>query len=1176
MSITHKSKTSKFVGGLLGLSMAVSFVFGGAVAPAQAATAEELQAQIANLLATIASLQAQLSTVSGPSTVPSTGYVFSRNLRQGDTGEDVKNLQKVLNMSADTRVSSTGAGSPGMETTTFGPATKAAVIKFQNKYAAEVLTPVGLSTGTGFVGAATRAKLNAMGASTPGGSTSTPGGSTTTPVPTGTGLTVSKPEQPAVSLAPADAARVPFTKVTFTAGYDGDVRINGIVVERGGPSTNNDFSGVVLLDSNGVQVGIAKTLNSNNQTTLTEPLIIPAGQSRTYTIAGNMGSNVGAGNIATLSVVGINTPATVTGSLPITGTPQTINGTLTIGSVTMQRGSTDPGAAQTKEVGTTGYTFSGVRVSANSTEKVVLKSIRWNQIGSASSADLSNVKTYVDGTAYDVVVSSDGKYYTSTFGSGILIDKGFSKEISIRGDIMGGSQRTIAFDIAKRADIGVVGETYNFGIIPPQTNSCGGSSGVSCFTNTEDPWYDGATVTVSTGTITVSADSAVAAQNVAVNVQNQVLGGFQVEVRGEPISVGRIVFNVTAYDNQVQDLEQVTIVDQNGAVIAGPVDGSGTGTGGTITFTDTVTFPVGITKIQLKGKLNTDFVSGDTVQASTTASSQWTTVTGQNTNNTITPSPASAVTASLMTVKAAALSVSVSSQPTARNVIAGSQGFEFARYIFDASQSGEDIRVTSIPLALNAITVSPTQLTNCQLFDGAAAVTSGSNLVNPSSNSSSTTFTFDGTGLVISKGSSKTISLKCNVSTAATSGTVQWGLDSGQQTSYAAATGLTSGQTVSETLNDSTGTTMTAATGGSYTVTSDSAVTYTTGQAGAMGVTLASLKFAAGTNEDVWLRQIALQLSNTASNSPSDLVGQQVTLWNGNTQVGTAQFGLSSGDNATSTLSGNGILLPSTGNPVTITVKGDLSAHSAVEGTPGAFVVVNYDGDNNGINGNYGVGASSGTNVSGSSSDTSTPGLRVFRTVPTVAVTSTGGTLSAGADLYKFTVTNPNARDILVTKVTFSVATTGTASAAKQFTLYGDGIAANSSAADAVGATGSQTLTITFDNTTNARVVPANSTKTYVLKAASLTAGSGNSDSLSLSLLSDTGYPQLAGLVGSVAEINASTAETSRFIWTPFSTTTPTNTAAVNDNADWTNSYGLPGFPAVGQSFSVQTWTVNR
>lgn len=87
-------------------------------------------------------------------------YVFSRNLKLGDQGLDVLELQKVLNTSSDTQISSFGIGSPGQESTYFGLLTHQAVIRYQNKYKNEVLLPFGLTSGTGFVGAATRNYLN--------------------------------------------------------------------------------------------------------------------------------------------------------------------------------------------------------------------------------------------------------------------------------------------------------------------------------------------------------------------------------------------------------------------------------------------------------------------------------------------------------------------------------------------------------------------------------------------------------------------------------------------------------------------------------------------------------------------------------------------------------------------------------------------------------------------------------------------------------------------------------------------------------------------------------------------------------------------------------------------------------------------------------------------------------
>jgi hypothetical protein len=99
------------------------------------------------------------STTIQPTTCPPvtqpiiTSVAFTRTLQLGSTGSDVKALQQFLN-SKGFKVSATGAGSPGFETSTFGPATKAAVMRFQT---ANNIVPT-----SGIFGPLTRVKVNSM------------------------------------------------------------------------------------------------------------------------------------------------------------------------------------------------------------------------------------------------------------------------------------------------------------------------------------------------------------------------------------------------------------------------------------------------------------------------------------------------------------------------------------------------------------------------------------------------------------------------------------------------------------------------------------------------------------------------------------------------------------------------------------------------------------------------------------------------------------------------------------------------------------------------------------------------------------------------------------------------------------------------------------------------------
>ena len=231
-----KSLATKNVAAIL---VAVALVFGFAFSfarPAKADSVSDLQAQVQALLAQISALQGSSST-----TMSAGCHTFTQNLRIGANGGEVMWVQQFLNGHGAT-IAASGAGSPGNETSHFGALTKAAVVKFQNANAATILTPVGLTSGTGYWGPSTRAAVNAMCAGSSTGGTT---GGGTTPPPTGPGITVTAGAQPANSLAPQGASRVPFTTFTLTNNTSAAVTVNGVTVQRTGaidPSQSVDLA----------------------------------------------------------------------------------------------------------------------------------------------------------------------------------------------------------------------------------------------------------------------------------------------------------------------------------------------------------------------------------------------------------------------------------------------------------------------------------------------------------------------------------------------------------------------------------------------------------------------------------------------------------------------------------------------------------------------------------------------------------------------------------------------------------------------------------------------------------------------------------------------------------------------------------------------------------------------
>lgn len=99
----------------------------------------------------IEKVKASLQGITTGSPTSTAVRVFKTDLASGSLGSDVKALQQFLNAHGYT-VATSGAGSLGNETTRFGPATKAALIRYQKAK--------GITPAAGYFGAKTRAAVS--------------------------------------------------------------------------------------------------------------------------------------------------------------------------------------------------------------------------------------------------------------------------------------------------------------------------------------------------------------------------------------------------------------------------------------------------------------------------------------------------------------------------------------------------------------------------------------------------------------------------------------------------------------------------------------------------------------------------------------------------------------------------------------------------------------------------------------------------------------------------------------------------------------------------------------------------------------------------------------------------------------------------------------------------------
>lgn len=1024
-------------------------------------------------------------------------------------------------------------------------------------------------------------------------------------------------DTPASGIVAENTARVPFTKVNLMAGADGDVWIDSLVVQRGGTAAQDGaFSGVILLDdATGQQIDTEKSFSSVHEATFRPSnLKVAAGTTKSIMIAGNMAASLNdySGEVPVLILKTVTVRSGTVVGVPVSGNPQTLNSSVTIGTLTVAAGADNP-SNSTQNIGSTDFIFTGIKLTAGSAEPMNVTGITFNQGGTAGDSDVTNLDLVVDGSVKATIAkATDKDAYFDLRSSPIVLDKGKSIQVNLRGDIAGGSARTIRWDIKRKIDVVAKGQTYGYFANPS-------------YPNTSEPYFNtGATITINRGTLKVTPTAGVQNANIAEDSKEMMVGSFDFDVKGEAVSISSI--GIQTHIDQLSagtgattsDITSVKLVDESGKVLGGPKDpthvyGDGDEAFGTATITDTFILPVGITKVKVYADLSADFSSGDTVDVRITPAANIT-AKGENTGETLASTdktPSTVQTSATFTVKTAALAVSVKTDPVAANVVAGTKGYTFANIVLDAADSGEDIKVTAMKVEMFTATAVPNDFSNWQLWDGSTQLSHTGNPDPSGTTAGAATSSFNFvTPLIVAKGTSKTVTVKASISASATSGTIRVGLPSTHASgSQISSTGKGSGATTSVTLSVSDGQTMTLATAGSVSITKAA----TSPDAGLLpsntsGLTVGSFRMSA-TNENINVEKIYLSATTTRGwNDNTGMVHgpfnqvNTIYLYDGSTLL----YSVSPTTTNSARTAGNAtVLLDMTNNPIVvpkdgakdITIKVDTAAvtrYVGSKGTPGQGFTfsINAGGDVT-AKGAQSGGSASSVSVTGATLNAmtvyvSTPKVTLNDQLGSEGVSS--GTLATASskDVYRFRVAADSAGDVGLYGVSFLV-TTSTATATNFFLHDGTKNVASTTTLDRLASDGdinnTQLFGMEFTNNglapanTNVEpaVVSAGSSKTFTLKVdltCNITGttnncgGSSGSGSVQFQFLGDSSF---ASTYPDSARILTRNLYENSFVWGDFSIVGPlqTSSSTASTAEQWTN--GMRVSSAAGQLPATST-----
>ena len=1143
----------------------------GVVVSAKAETVEELQEQIAALQEELNRLLAQLAELQGeeaPSGCPAAceGITsFDRNLMLGMTGDDVKCLQAMLNMDEDTKVAETGAGSPGNETTYFGPLTRAAVVKFQEKYAEDVLAPWGLTSGTGYFGSTSRAKMNellAACAEVPPEVVCSDYTSEEECTDAGCywysdachealpdteeecvdagyywyddacheeeegvgALNVSlAADTPASATIIADStsgdgaqALIPFITVNFENNGEGTAKVTELKFTRTGVASDTDLSQLYLFEGDTKLADYSsfsdKVVTFSDSEGLFE---VAAGETVSVTLKADLANGTSAAKTIGFELASaddITTDAeSVSGDFPISGNLMTTATVSDLGKLTVAHSSynTSP------DPGETDYDLWEFKFTC-SDQDVEITRLIFTNVGTIDDDDLQNLK----------VVDSSGNQYGETLAQldggvadfdlsddPISLEKGDVKYYYLKGDIVGGTNRTFRFSFQNMTDIRVRDTEYDVYLKPNQADSwsiiqAAGSS------------------TIQTGTLTITRSADSPSGNIAKDATSIELARFDLTASGEDIKITSLDVYVTrteaAGGTTNTGLDNVKLyLDGSQKDTTRDITGNGSGNATTFSFGNTFVVKAGETstlsiKADVKDASGTSFDENDTIQIHLAAGSS-----NAQGKSSLTSISTPAVSGLTLTVKSGALTAAkntampdaTSATPTG---VPGSTDVLVASFTITAG-AGEGVDISAVKLGDTSSAFAALQNIVVKTSDGTQI---GSTRGTVSAGSSY--YFYPSPKISLDAAEQLVINVYADIKSGASTG------DNGSvDLDEVRGTGQDTGSSANYTTSTA-GQTIYIASTGSLTISN--AADMPVASMLLMGATdqvLAKYKFQETSGaEDVTVTEITL--SETGGAATADILN--IDLYDGDTLLGTVANVGSSGNMS---FSGLNWTIPA-GTEKYLTVKADVNVYGAA--TSDSDIQIRLNEANITARGDV-----SGTSLSLTGTNDSNT-FEIWKAIPTITtsdVSLDGGTLTSGANnVYRFEISASGGTvDFYQWKFTYSTSGVNVAGTWKLYNNTEGQYEDTSCTANA--ATGVITCVAT-----SGEEIAAGTSETYTLSNSNITGVDAVGDSISVYMNSDTSDLGVAAA--------ASVASSSNIVWSD-----EASTSHSTGTTDWTNGYLL-------------------